>query len=727
MKNYYLILDVETIGLPNNWDAPVQDTENWPQILEIGWALYENSQSNFITEESFLIKQTREIPKDVRNLTGISTEETKKNGTDINYALTRLVDLLQKFKPILVGHNIEFDTKIIQASLIRNEKNFELIIYDRVCTMKTSKEYCDLPGLKYPKLDELYLKIYGKGRENVHRVQSDVEDTSKVFFKLLDMGIIKISELDSKNSVDIKNLSSQQINNAIKSYLSDLSTYPLFYNVNDVKRLKNSDITETIKNKFNNFYQTDVSKTFEIPYNQISNRNVLVLSIEDIVLRYVLKNYLKLRTNFIRSSKKYDHISIEKIINKSINECGSVLVKIDIYNCFEEISHEKLISVLVNQLDLKENSNFVTVFKKALEVIYKNNSGEIKKKKEGVLIGSIPDQYFAELLLDKIEQDIRNSGTQILRIGDEFTYFCPDIKRARDAYKKIERTINKYDLSINKSKTVINDLRSEKKRDNYELSMVSETIPGSSDMPGSINLKKYTVKNKGVESSNDIKNAKENYSIFNIDPEEIPINSYESSKIFLDRLSLSKEKIINYQKNFPDLKYFWTLTSSHPTETISKFKKLDKSLFSIKNLKKLRKIIYRYPKSEYYTAIAIQLLIFAAKNSVFIDTYEGDTHDGPLINYTNICKYANVKIIELLDSDDIHDYQKYLILRYLFKSNTDTSIHFENFEIRKIINNEVVPLRVEIPFEKQLKSIVINFKANSDYYPLKMISTELYN
>ena len=38
----YLIFDTETTGLPNNWKAPISDTENWPRCVQIAWQLHDD-------------------------------------------------------------------------------------------------------------------------------------------------------------------------------------------------------------------------------------------------------------------------------------------------------------------------------------------------------------------------------------------------------------------------------------------------------------------------------------------------------------------------------------------------------------------------------------------------------------------------------------------------------------------------------------------------------------
>ena len=39
----YLFFDTETTGLPKNWNAPIQNVNNWPRMVQIAWLLYDNN------------------------------------------------------------------------------------------------------------------------------------------------------------------------------------------------------------------------------------------------------------------------------------------------------------------------------------------------------------------------------------------------------------------------------------------------------------------------------------------------------------------------------------------------------------------------------------------------------------------------------------------------------------------------------------------------------------
>jgi len=37
----YLFFDTETTGLPKNWKSPVSYLKNWPRVVQIAWAQYD--------------------------------------------------------------------------------------------------------------------------------------------------------------------------------------------------------------------------------------------------------------------------------------------------------------------------------------------------------------------------------------------------------------------------------------------------------------------------------------------------------------------------------------------------------------------------------------------------------------------------------------------------------------------------------------------------------------
>ncbi len=196
----YLIFDTETTGLPANFNAPITDTENWPRMVQIAWQLHDD-MGNLIEQKDFLIKpEGYNIPFDAERIHGISTELALKEGKDLEEVLHIFNEALQKAE-FIVGHNIEFDRKIVGSEFYR--KGISTNLMDKPAldtnTEKTA-ELCQLPGgrggrYKLPKLGELYRHLFQEDFVEAHNATADVEATTRAFLELIRRGHFTETEL----------------------------------------------------------------------------------------------------------------------------------------------------------------------------------------------------------------------------------------------------------------------------------------------------------------------------------------------------------------------------------------------------------------------------------------------------------------------------------------------------------------------------------------------------
>lgn len=718
MTQYFLIFDIETTGLPKVWDAPVEEFDNWPNILEIAWQLF-NDRKELINEKSFIIRPDKyEISEEIESLTGISNKEAMENGIPIWAALQDFLSILIKFKPILVAHNSEFDVKVVEAHLIHNKFSSSLKPYGKICTMKESTFFCKLPNFKYPKLNELYEVLFLTPPTNLHRALDDVRTTSKSFFKLIELGIIDPPKVKSIIDSDFEFITIVELNMALENYIEDINKYPLFYELNNISTAINDNLSEFVNAKFNKFHPTEMGKTFEIPYNQVINRTVIALNPNDIVIRYLLINYLKRETNFFTSSEKYDQHTIIKLCERHLIEGRKIVIKVDINNCYESISHEKLIVEIAKELDLDNSSNYIKILNNSLKVIYKDLNGQIKQKERGLLIGSKPDEYLAEFFLEKITDCLKVNGIHVLRIADEFIYFSSSFSDARENFKLIKDVIESFHLSINNSKTIITDHRENVLNNKLDFKVVN----ASSDpvlIYKLFDLDSFDNK----MASNDLCRDSESSS-------NLEIVSYELALIFLKQMLLSQASVEKYQKEHPDYKYLNNIRTTLWSHISNDLLNTNTTVFNKKNVEKLKKVIFYYPKSEYYTAMAIQLLVFLAKNSILvIDKLlnENTELENIELRLHETCISSNLTIIELLGSVDIHEYQKYILLRCLFKKHNSLLIDVNEYKVMEVYKNVRYRNQIfnKIPFKEKILNEVEILNINTNYYPLKMICTEL--
>ena len=95
----------------------------------------------------------------------------------------------------LIAHNIDFDYPVALCEMIRcGFATEKLKSLKRICTMKSSTDFCKLPsarGYKYPKLVELYYKLFNKTLIETHNSKTDAAMCMLCFKELFNKQIIK--------------------------------------------------------------------------------------------------------------------------------------------------------------------------------------------------------------------------------------------------------------------------------------------------------------------------------------------------------------------------------------------------------------------------------------------------------------------------------------------------------------------------------------------------------
>ena len=201
----FLIFDTETTGLPQNWNAPLDDFDNWPRMIQLAWQIHDkngelvDSQSYLVVPEGFI------IPRGSEKIHGITTERATIEGHPINFVLMEFNNALKEADTI-AGHNIEFDNSIVGSEMLRAKIDTTLFKKNSVDTKNVSTNYCALPGgrggnFKWPTLEELYFKLFNEKFEAAHNAIADVQATTRCFFELIRIGIVDANILKLDPSV----------------------------------------------------------------------------------------------------------------------------------------------------------------------------------------------------------------------------------------------------------------------------------------------------------------------------------------------------------------------------------------------------------------------------------------------------------------------------------------------------------------------------------------------
>ena len=169
----FLIYDTETTGLPIRNNAPIEDLDNWPRIVQIAWQLHDKS-GVLLKSDNLIIKPDGfEIPYSAEKIHGISTSKAAEAGIPLAEAMSKFADAINEASYV-IGHNVKFDINITAAEFLRAEVANELMDRPHVCTMELTREFCQLPGgrgnkFKSPKLEELYQILFPSKRFCLHQ------------------------------------------------------------------------------------------------------------------------------------------------------------------------------------------------------------------------------------------------------------------------------------------------------------------------------------------------------------------------------------------------------------------------------------------------------------------------------------------------------------------------------------------------------------------------------
>ena len=180
----YLIFDTETTGLPKTWNAPVHKLDNWPRLVQIAWSLYDEKEKAQINCSIIINPEGFSIPKEASRIHGITTEKANREGELLINVLNEFCQVLNRDNLTLVAHNMGFDEKIVGAELLRMNIKSNFFDLPKICTMKSTIDYCNLPNKKYPKLEELYYILFKTGFKDAHSADIDVAACARCFFEL---------------------------------------------------------------------------------------------------------------------------------------------------------------------------------------------------------------------------------------------------------------------------------------------------------------------------------------------------------------------------------------------------------------------------------------------------------------------------------------------------------------------------------------------------------------
>ena len=168
-----LVFDTETTNL-------IKEDLTDVHILQLAWVLYD-TETNSCEENDFVLKVSVQIKNS--SIHGI-TQQKSENGYYIEEIIGMFLEDVKK-SDLLVGHNLQFDINMVEIELYRLGFEDEIdMLYSKSYfdTMMKGKTY--LKVKKYPKLQELYTKLFNKNFQNAHNALYDVKATLQCYLKI---------------------------------------------------------------------------------------------------------------------------------------------------------------------------------------------------------------------------------------------------------------------------------------------------------------------------------------------------------------------------------------------------------------------------------------------------------------------------------------------------------------------------------------------------------------
>lgn len=204
----FTFFDTETTGKPRNYKGAMSDVDNWPRVIQLAWLLTD-ADGNHLNQKEYLIKPDGWVipvePFWIEH--NFNTEQNEAAGIPLPDVLAEFTADLERSE-YLIAHNMEFDKNVLGAEMIRYQVKAKKLA--KICTMNSAINFCKIPfpgqrewygkvtkNYKWPKLDELHVKLFGHSMEGGHQAGEDVTALKKCFFELVRLGVISLPAIET--------------------------------------------------------------------------------------------------------------------------------------------------------------------------------------------------------------------------------------------------------------------------------------------------------------------------------------------------------------------------------------------------------------------------------------------------------------------------------------------------------------------------------------------------
>ena len=194
-RPYFLFFDTETTGLPKDFNAPAAADDNWPRLVQLSWIVTTSDGQTVSTEDHIIRPEGFSIPRKAARIHGITTKVALSRGEPLKEVLEKFAKDCRRCC-LCVGHNVQFDKKVAGSEFLRAGMRDSIVFLPAADTMKSSVFWCRIPKrsgkYKWPRLQELHKKLFGKKFDDAHNSLCDVQATERCFWELKRHGVIQI-------------------------------------------------------------------------------------------------------------------------------------------------------------------------------------------------------------------------------------------------------------------------------------------------------------------------------------------------------------------------------------------------------------------------------------------------------------------------------------------------------------------------------------------------------
>jgi DNA polymerase-3 subunit alpha/DNA polymerase-3 subunit epsilon len=174
MEKRILFFDTETASLKG-------------PIIQLAWVVTDGEGEVLeCRNNSILPRGEWEMDPRAEAVHGISRQWVEETGNKPHDILWEFVDRLNRVD-LAVAHNLAFDLRMVKNDIERYHLT-DLTPQPKatLCTMARGT----LSGQKWPKLEELHIRLFKKGFEGSHDALNDVMATVRIYFEMLRLGMV---------------------------------------------------------------------------------------------------------------------------------------------------------------------------------------------------------------------------------------------------------------------------------------------------------------------------------------------------------------------------------------------------------------------------------------------------------------------------------------------------------------------------------------------------------